>query len=60
MTPSDTPELLATVHPWASLSPAELQAVAADFVTRTFPAATPVFRVDETLEGLYVIVSGKV
>jgi len=60
MTPIDASELLATVQPWTTLSPAELEAVAADFVTRTVPATMPVFRVGEMLEGLYVIVSGNV
>lgn len=60
MTPIDASEFLATVHPWANLSPAEFDAIAADFVTRTVPSATPVFRAGEPLEGLYVIVSGEV
>ena len=60
MTPLDTSEFLATVHPWAALPPAELAAIAQDFSVRSVPSATPVFRAGEPLDGLYVIAAGQV
>ena len=53
-------EFLATIPPWAALPPAELDAVAACFVERTVPSASPVFRAGEPQEGLFVVVDGRV
>ncbi|WP_226577721.1 DUF294 nucleotidyltransferase-like domain-containing protein [Acuticoccus sediminis] len=56
----NTAEFLATIPPWAAMPPAELDVIAASFVERVVPSATPVFRAGNPAEGLFVIVSGQV
>lgn len=60
MTGMSTLAFLSTVPPWDGLTPDELQRVADDSVDRHLAAGTPIFAAGDTLDGLFVLVSGQV
>ena len=53
-------EFLSTVPPFSGLSPDDLARIAGDFTPRQAAPGTALYRAGETVEGLHVVVSGRV